>query len=73
MRKPCAPNTYPRYLITLFRSIIYASTTVLEHILCHEQCDVDIQNKLQRDTPLHLAVGLFTNLFHSSGSSSVNR
>ncbi|KAI5450595.1 hypothetical protein NCC49_002854 [Naganishia albida] len=40
----------------LHYAIIYASTTVLEHILCHEQCDVDIQNKLQRDTPLHLAV-----------------
>lgn len=47
------------------RSIIYASTTVLEHILCHEQCDVDLQNKLQRDTPLHLAVRPFLAAFPS--------
>ncbi|GHJ90333.1 hypothetical protein NliqN6_6735 [Naganishia liquefaciens] len=40
----------------LHYAIMNASTTVLEHILCHEQCDVDLQNKLERDTPLHLAV-----------------
>jgi len=29
---------------------------VLEHILSHEECDVDPQNKIERDTPLHLAL-----------------
>lgn len=42
-------------------SVVYASTTVLDHILEHEQCDVDLQNKLQRDTPLHLAVKIEEN------------
>jgi hypothetical protein len=45
----------------LYHSIIYASTTVLDHILEHDQCDVDLQNKLQRDTPLHLAVKIEEN------------
>jgi hypothetical protein len=44
-----------------YYSIIYASTTVLDHILEHDQCDVDLQNKLQRDTPLHLAVKIEEN------------
>ncbi|KAJ9099273.1 hypothetical protein QFC21_004154 [Naganishia friedmannii] len=39
----------------LHYAIIHASTSVLEHILCHDECDVDLQNKLQRETPLHLA------------------
>jgi hypothetical protein len=34
---------------------------VLDHILEHDQCDVDLQNKLQRDTPLHLAVKIEEN------------
>jgi len=29
---------------------------VLEHILTHENCDVDPINKLDKATPLHLAV-----------------
>ncbi|KAH8085686.1 hypothetical protein HD553DRAFT_310039 [Filobasidium floriforme] len=45
----------------LHYAIIYASTTVLDHILEHDQCDVDLQNKLQRDTPLHLAVKIEEN------------
>ena len=48
-------------LYPLHRSIIYASTTVLDHILEHDECDVDLQNKLQRDTPLHLAVKIEEN------------
>ncbi|KAG5643300.1 hypothetical protein DXG03_001227 [Asterophora parasitica] len=32
------------------------STDVLEHILSHEECDVDPQNRLDKSTPLHLAV-----------------
>lgn len=34
------------------------STDALEHILSHEECDVDPQNRLNRATPLHLAVQL---------------
>ena len=36
--------------------IIQASTNVLEHILCHDSCDVDLRNRLNGDTPLHIAV-----------------
>lgn len=36
----------------------YASNDVLEHILSHDECDVDPTNKLERATPLHLAVRL---------------
>jgi len=35
-----------------------ASESVLNHILCHEECDVDPINKIDHDTPLHLAVKL---------------
>lgn len=34
----------------------YGSTTVLEHLLSYEGCDVDLQNRLERDTPLHAAI-----------------
>ncbi|ORY26072.1 ankyrin repeat-containing domain protein [Naematelia encephala] len=40
----------------LHYAIIHGSTSVLEHILCHETCDVDLRNRLQGDTPLHIAV-----------------
>ncbi|KAK8861213.1 hypothetical protein IAR55_002032 [Kwoniella newhampshirensis] len=40
----------------LHYAIIHASTNVLETILCHETCDVDLRNRLQGDTPLHIAV-----------------
>lgn len=30
--------------------------SVLEHILSHEDCDVDPINRLERATPLHLAL-----------------
>ena len=31
---------------------------MLDHILCHENCDVDPINKLDKETPLHIAVRL---------------
>ena len=34
------------------------STDVLEHILSHEDCDVDPINRLEGATPLHLAIRL---------------
>jgi hypothetical protein len=34
----------------------YGSTTVLEHILSHEDCDVDPINRTDKATPLHLAL-----------------
>jgi len=34
------------------------SLGVLEHILEHEDCDVDPVNRLERATPLHLAMAL---------------
>lgn len=40
----------------LHYAIMHASISVLEHLLCAEGCDVDLQNKIMRDTPLHLAV-----------------
>ncbi|KAK1920895.1 hypothetical protein DB88DRAFT_501416 [Papiliotrema laurentii] len=40
----------------LHYAIQYASTSVLEDILCHETCDVDLRNRLNGDTPLHIAV-----------------
>ncbi|AAW42624.2 hypothetical protein CNBC0280 [Cryptococcus deneoformans B-3501A] len=40
----------------LHYAIIHASTNVLELILCHDTCDVDLKNRLQGDTPLHIAV-----------------
>ncbi|KAL0952088.1 hypothetical protein HGRIS_008724 [Hohenbuehelia grisea] len=33
-----------------------ASTEVLEHILSHEDCDVDPVNRLEGATPMHLAL-----------------
>jgi hypothetical protein len=37
-------------------SIQNASTSVLEHLLDHDTCDVDPRNRLNGDTPLHLAI-----------------
>ncbi|KAG9105225.1 hypothetical protein FRC07_009483 [Ceratobasidium sp. 392] len=37
-------------------SAAHASTSVLEHILEQEGCDVDLQNRIEKHTPLHLAV-----------------
>ena len=30
--------------------------SVLENLLTYEGCDVDLQNRLERDTPLHAAM-----------------
>ena len=37
-------------------SVTNASTSVLEPLLEAEGCDVDLQNRLEGDTPLHIAV-----------------
>ncbi|KAM6498865.1 Ankyrin repeat-containing domain protein [Amanita muscaria] len=46
----------------IFSALHYAaskgSTEVLEHILSHEDCDVDPVNYILKQTPLHLAVQL---------------
>jgi hypothetical protein len=34
----------------------HGSTDVLEHILSHDECDVDPINKIEKATPLHLAM-----------------
>lgn len=34
------------------------STVVIEHILSHDKCDVDLVNRLDGATPLHLAIGI---------------
>lgn len=47
---------YPDGCATCSASL--GSTTVLEHILSHEDCDVDPINRLERATPLHLAMRL---------------
>ncbi|KAJ7157324.1 ankyrin repeat-containing domain protein [Mycena filopes] len=40
----------------LHNAVSHGSTDVLEHILSHEECDVDPINRIQKATPLHLAV-----------------
>jgi len=40
----------------LHYAVLHTSFDVLDHILSHERCDVDPINKLERATPLHLAV-----------------
>ncbi|ESK92205.1 ankyrin repeat protein [Moniliophthora roreri MCA 2997] len=42
----------------LHNAVINGSTDVLEHILSHENCDVDPINRTDKATPLHLAVKL---------------
>ncbi|PBK93586.1 ankyrin [Armillaria gallica] len=42
----------------LHLAVSNGSTDVLEHILSHEDCDVDPINRIERATPLHLAVKL---------------
>ena len=39
-------------------SASHGSMDVLEHILSHDECDVDPVNRLEGATPLHLAVRL---------------
>ncbi|BEI84649.1 hypothetical protein CcaverHIS002_0500500 [Cutaneotrichosporon cavernicola] len=40
----------------LHYAVLHGSTDVLEHILDHDHCDPDIRNRLDGDTPLHIAV-----------------
>lgn len=37
-------------------SVVHRSIDVLEHILSHENCDVDPVNRIDGATPLHLAL-----------------
>ena len=37
---------------------MHGSVDVLEHILSHDECDVDPINRIEKATPLHLAVQL---------------
>ncbi|KAL1676186.1 ankyrin repeat-containing domain protein [Schizophyllum commune] len=43
-------------LAALHVAVSHGSTDVLEHILSHEECDVDPINRIEKATPLHLAV-----------------
>ncbi|KAF8167272.1 ankyrin [Crassisporium funariophilum] len=40
----------------LHNAVLHGSTDVLEHILSHEDCDVDPINRVDKATPLHIAV-----------------
>ncbi|KAH8825650.1 ankyrin repeat-containing domain protein [Flagelloscypha sp. PMI_526] len=42
----------------LHNAVLNGSTDILEHILEHDGCDVDPLNRLDKATPLHLAVKL---------------
>ncbi|KAF8919493.1 ankyrin repeat-containing domain protein [Mucidula mucida] len=42
--------------LALHIAVSHGSTDVLEHILSHEECDVDPINRIDKATPLHLAV-----------------
>lgn len=44
------------YIAALHIAASVPSPTVLEHILAYPECDVDPLNRLERATPLHLAV-----------------
>ena len=46
----------PFYYSIYETSVLYKSTDVLEHILSHEDCDVDPINRIDKATPLHIAV-----------------
>jgi len=39
-------------------AVANGSVNNLEHILSHDECDVDPQNRLGKQTPLHLAMAL---------------
>jgi ankyrin repeat protein len=40
----------------LHNAVMHGSTDVLEHILSHDECDVDPINRIEKATPLHLAL-----------------
>ncbi|KAH9926458.1 uncharacterized protein B0H18DRAFT_342801 [Fomitopsis serialis] len=44
------------HLTAIGFSASHVSLTVLEHILSHDECDVDPVNRLEKATPLHLAM-----------------
>jgi ankyrin repeat protein len=46
----------PDYSGRLSFSARQGSTDVIEHILSHDECDVDPVNRIDGDTPLHLAL-----------------
>ncbi|KAL5494891.1 hypothetical protein ACEPAI_353 [Sanghuangporus weigelae] len=50
-------NTITRY-VALHYAVSHGSTTVLEHLLEYDGCDVDPINRLEGATPLHLALKL---------------
>ncbi|KAK2462860.1 hypothetical protein APHAL10511_005058 [Amanita phalloides] len=52
LRKSRLGNTALHYATS------HGSTNVLEHILCHVDCDVDPINAVEKATPLHLAAQL---------------
>ncbi|KAF4611413.1 hypothetical protein D9613_004318 [Agrocybe pediades] len=45
----------PPLTTALHNAVMHGSTDVLEHILSHDECDVDPTNRIDRATPLHLA------------------
>ncbi|KAL1716823.1 ankyrin repeat-containing domain protein [Schizophyllum commune] len=49
-------SLYSEYSAYIVVSVSHGSTDVLEHILSHEDCDVDPINRIEKATPLHLAV-----------------
>ena len=49
-------NLCMEYLPYVLFSVSHGSTDVLEHILSHDECDVDPINRVERATPLHLTV-----------------
>lgn len=46
----------PKPLAALHYAASAPSPDVIEHILSHDECDVDPINRLEKATPLHLAV-----------------
>lgn len=50
---------FPLFLLewtSLLNRASHGNLTVLEHILSHDECDVDPINRLEKATPLHLAL-----------------
>lgn len=49
--------TYVLLVINSYQpSAMNGSTDVLEHILSHDECDVDPINRMEKQTPLHCAL-----------------
>lgn len=58
MSRPLSGHSSSDNRSELHGSVSQGSTDVLEHILSHEECDVDPINRIDGATPLHLAVKL---------------